>query len=96
MGEARALQVRDVDFKRGMLHVRHALSADEVMPPKSGHERPVPLAPELLAVLEGAVRLKLPTRSHRGERARGHPHAAARPQRVRVTRGKRLPPRLSK
>jgi integrase len=60
MGEARALEVCDVDFKRGQLMVRHALSADEVMPPKSGHERVVPLAPELRAVLETAVRLKMP------------------------------------
>jgi hypothetical protein len=60
MGEARALAVCDVDFKRGQLLVRHALSADEVMPPKSGHERVVPLAPELRTVLEGAVRLRMP------------------------------------
>jgi integrase len=60
MGEARALEVCDVDFKRGQLMVRLALSADEVMPPKSGHERVVPLAPELRAVLETAVRLKMP------------------------------------
>jgi integrase len=50
MGEARALEVRDVDFKRGHILVRHALSADEVLPPKSGHERVVPLAPELRAI----------------------------------------------
>jgi site-specific recombinase XerD len=49
-----------VDFKRGHILVRHALSADEVLPPKSGHERVVPLAPELRAVLEEAVRLKMP------------------------------------
>lgn len=60
MGEVRALEVRDVDFKRGRILVRHALSANEVMPPKSGHERPVPLAPELHSILEEAVRLKLP------------------------------------
>ena len=41
MGEARALEVRDVDIKRGHILVRHALSADEVLPPKSGHERVV-------------------------------------------------------
>ena len=60
MGEVRALEVCDVDAKRGVLLVRHALSADEVLPPKSGHERVVPLAPELAVVLEEAVRLKLP------------------------------------
>ena len=60
MGEARALEVCDVDFKRDRILVRHALSADEVVPPKSGHERVVPLAPELRVVLEEAVRRKLP------------------------------------
>jgi integrase/recombinase XerC len=60
MGEARALEVRDVDFKRDRFLVRHALSADQVMPPKSGHGRVVPLAPELRVILEGAVRRKLP------------------------------------
>jgi len=61
MGEVRALEVRDVDFKRGIILVRRALSADEVMPPKSGNERPVPLASELRGVLEETTRLKLPT-----------------------------------
>jgi len=60
MGEVRALEVRDVNLKRGVLLVRHALSADEVLPPKSGHERVVPLALELAVVLEEAVRLKPP------------------------------------
>src|SRR5258708_10343909 len=60
MGEARALEVCDVDFKRDRILVRHALSADQVVPPKSGHERVVPLAPELRAILEEAVRRKLP------------------------------------
>jgi integrase len=60
MGEVRALEVRDVDFKRGHILVRHVLSADEILPPKSGHERVVPLAPDLRVVLEDAVRLKMP------------------------------------
>jgi integrase len=74
MGEVRGLEVRDVDFKRDRILVRHALSADEVMPPKSGHERVVPLAPELRALLEEAVRLKMPHArvvvSERGETPR--------------------------
>ena len=61
MGEVRALEVRDVDLREGRLLVRRALSAGEVMPPKSGHERVVPLAPELRAELETAMRRKLPT-----------------------------------
>ncbi len=61
MGEVRALEVRDVDLAGGRILVRRALSEDEVMPPKSGHERVVPLAPELAAAIGGALRDKLPT-----------------------------------
>lgn len=61
MGEVRALEVRDIDFKRNILLVRNALSADEVLPPKSGHERAVPIATELRGVLQEAIRLKLPS-----------------------------------
>ncbi len=59
-GEVRALEVRDVDFERGVLLVRRAYSADEVLTPKSGDERLVPLAPELRTLLEVAVRSKFP------------------------------------
>jgi integrase len=61
MGEVRAIEVRDVDQVDGRILVRRALSEDEVMPPKSGHERVVPLAPELAAVLVEALTDKLPT-----------------------------------
>jgi integrase len=60
MGEVRALEVRDVDLERGFICVRHAMSAEEVMTPKSGHERLVPLAPQLVPILTEARRLKLP------------------------------------
>lgn len=60
MGEVRALEVRDVDLARDRILVRRALSADEVVTPKSGHERVIPLAPELRSELEGAMRRKLP------------------------------------
>ena len=60
MGEVRGLEVRDVDFARAQLLVRHALSEDECLTPKSGHERPVPLVPELAAMLEEARKSKLP------------------------------------
>lgn len=60
MGEVRALEVRDVDLAHGLIHVRHALSEDEVTTPKSGHERVVPIAPPLLVALAEAVRSKLP------------------------------------
>jgi integrase len=61
MGEIRAIEVRDVDLKRDRILVRRALSGTEVMTPKSGHERLVPLAPELKEALIEAMRLKLPT-----------------------------------
>lgn len=59
-GEVRALEVQDVDLENDRILIRHALSADDVMSPKSGHERVVPLLPELRAVLVEAVRLKTP------------------------------------
>ena len=61
MGEVRALEVRDVDLAGGRLLIRRALSADEVVSPKSGHDRVVPIAPELAAQLRLALRHKLPT-----------------------------------
>jgi len=59
-GEVRALQVNDVDFDQGVLRVRRAFSADDVLTPKSGDERVVPMAPELLELLREAVRRKFP------------------------------------
>jgi integrase len=61
MGEVRALEVRDVDLVSGRILVRRALSENEVMTPKSGHERVVPLAPELAEAIGPALRDKLPT-----------------------------------
>lgn len=60
MGEVRALAVCDVDFKAGNILVRNALSADEVVAPKSGHQRVVPIATPLLPILEAATRSKPP------------------------------------
>jgi hypothetical protein len=40
-----------VEAKAGRILVRRALSEREVLPPKSGDEREVPLAPELETVL---------------------------------------------
>jgi integrase len=59
-GEVRALEVRDVDLKRNELHVRRAFSAGEVLTPKSGDERLVPIAPPLRDILVEAARDKLP------------------------------------
>jgi len=59
-GEVRALEVRDVDLKGGVITVRRALSEGEAVAPKSGHERVVPLWPRLAEVLTEALRGKLP------------------------------------
>ena len=60
MGEVRALEVRDVDRREASILVRRALSEKETLPPKSGHERFVPLAPELGEMLSDALKDKLP------------------------------------
>jgi len=60
MGEVRALEVRDVDFDRHRILVRRAMSEDESLTPKSGHEREVPLAAGLEARLREATKDKLP------------------------------------
>lgn len=59
-GEVRALQVRDVDLANGILHVRRSFSEDREVPPKGGHERIVPMLPELADILRKAVADKLP------------------------------------
>jgi integrase len=59
-GEVRALEVRDVDLKLGVITVRRALSENDSVAPKSGHERVVPLWPRLAEVLTEALRGKLP------------------------------------
>ncbi len=59
-GEIRGLEVRDVDLVGGRLLIRRALSEDTEVTPKSGHDRVVPIAPELHAELTEAVRSKLP------------------------------------
>lgn len=53
-GEVRALEVKDVDFKRLVITVRRAMSADEVTTTKSDEERTVPIAPELEPILREA------------------------------------------
>lgn len=49
-----------MDLKRNELHVRRAFSASEVLTPKSGDERLVPIAPPLPDILVEAARDKLP------------------------------------
>jgi len=60
MGEARALEVRDVDFERHRILVRRAMSDEASLTPKSGHEREVPMAAGLEARLRVAAKDKLP------------------------------------
>ena len=59
-GEVRALEVRDVDLDGGVIHVRRALSDDEVVTPKSGDDRVVPIAEALRPILAEALCDKLP------------------------------------
>ncbi len=56
----RPSSVRVVEAKVGRILVRRALSEREVLPPKSGDEREVPLAPELETVLVPLMKDKLP------------------------------------
>ena len=51
-GEIRGLRWRDVDLAAGHLVVRESICHGEVATPKSGHERVVPLIPELRTALQ--------------------------------------------
>jgi integrase len=53
-GEVRALRWADVDLNQGVLVVRFSESKGETSTPKSGHERVVPLASQLLTLLRYA------------------------------------------
>lgn len=58
-GEVRALQARHVDLKERGILVLEAFSDDEIGDPKS-RQRPVPIAPPLIPILEEALRGKNP------------------------------------
>ena len=51
VSETRALEVRDIDFKRESIHLRQAFSENELSTLESGHDRIVPLIHELAAIL---------------------------------------------
>lgn len=51
-GEIRGLRWSDVDITARFLVVRRSTSKGETAPPKSGHEREVPLADQLVALLQ--------------------------------------------
>jgi len=53
-GEVRALRWVDVDLEANVLRVRFSQTKGEVSTPKSGHEREIPLAPQLAALLAAA------------------------------------------
>jgi integrase len=59
-GEVRALEARDVDLRAGIITIRRAFSEGEVVPPKSGHDRVVPIAPRLAELVGPALSGKLP------------------------------------
>lgn len=54
------LEVRDIEFDQRHIVVRHAMSEDQSLTPKSGAERTVPLAAELEQRLRDAVKDKFP------------------------------------
>jgi integrase len=60
MGEVLALEVRDVELAERRVIVRHALSGGEVVTPKSGHERHVPMVPQLLDIVTEAIKGRFP------------------------------------
>ena len=51
-----ALRWLNVNVETDTLYVREALTVGEVVLPKSGHQRPIPLAPALKAILEVAAK----------------------------------------
>ncbi|MCB9584583.1 MAG: site-specific integrase [Polyangiaceae bacterium] len=51
-GEVRALRRRDVDLKRGIITVRLARTYGKEAPPKSGHEREIPITGPLMTLLK--------------------------------------------
>lgn len=53
-GEVRALEWRDVDLRRGVLTVRHSISLNKVVKPKSDKHRVVPIADPLRVILADA------------------------------------------
>lgn len=59
-GEVRALEVQDVDLRRGRILIRRAYSDAEIVTPKNDEERSVPIAPPLRSILEQACKGKLP------------------------------------
>jgi integrase len=54
-GEVRGIRWCDIDLHTGTLVVRRAICRGEVAPPKSGHERVVPLAEPLRILLDDAA-----------------------------------------
>jgi integrase len=59
-GEVREMRVKDVSLANNSVTIRRALSDDVVSTPKSGADRVVPLIPELRAIVEPAMKRRLP------------------------------------
>jgi integrase len=60
-GEARASRIGDVDLRKGVLHIRRALSNEEVWSTKGDAERDIPIALPLRAILGEAIRDRDPS-----------------------------------
>lgn len=56
--EVRALRVDNVDLEHRLLYVKQTFSEDELVPPKGGAERVVPLLPELAELLRESMQGK--------------------------------------
>ena len=59
-GEIRALEVRDIDWKRNRIMVRHAMSREVKLSTKTDRERIVPIWPDLAPILREASEGKEP------------------------------------
>ncbi|WP_437779006.1 tyrosine-type recombinase/integrase [Sorangium sp. So ce1097] len=61
-GEVRSLRWCDVNLDTGLLFVRQAITCGQVVAPKSGHERGIPIAPALKEILvEASTKPHKPT-----------------------------------
>ena len=59
-GELRGLQWADLDFERDQLHVRRSIVRGEVVTPKSGKPRVLPMAADAAEVLRAERHLRGP------------------------------------
>jgi integrase len=87
MGEARALEVCDVDFKCDRILVRHALSADHIVPPSQGTNALSRWRPSSARSSKRRCDANCRTPACR-ERARRNAATSTRPRRAQAPRAK--------